>query len=190
VSRYQKCKTNLDFIEAKDGEWQWHKLDHMQVCTSIQTDNHASTSLLSFLQTGCPSCHPTNSVKALKAYTGLPTTTTTTTCSRYLSAERARPPLAGHGHGDGVSVISMSLYGAGRRYTMGAVRNAQLAPVAFPGWRLRFYVELSATKARYAAVPRAVLVRLRRLGAELVDAPADRLPPMMWRFTVCIACIP
>jgi len=39
----------------------------MQVCTSIQTDNHASTPPLSFLQAGCPSCHPTNSVKALKA---------------------------------------------------------------------------------------------------------------------------
>jgi len=39
----------------------------MQVCTSLQTDNHANTSLLSFLQAGCPSCHPTNSVKALKA---------------------------------------------------------------------------------------------------------------------------
>jgi len=39
----------------------------MQVCTSLQTDNHASTPLLSFLQAGCPSCHPTNSVKALKA---------------------------------------------------------------------------------------------------------------------------
>jgi len=39
----------------------------MQVCTSFQTDNHASTSPLSFLQAGCPSCHPTNSVKALKA---------------------------------------------------------------------------------------------------------------------------
>jgi len=38
----------------------------MQVCTSLQTDNHASTSPLSFLQAGCPSCHPTNSVKALK----------------------------------------------------------------------------------------------------------------------------
>jgi len=24
-------------------EWQWHQLDHMQiVCTSLQTDNHAS----------------------------------------------------------------------------------------------------------------------------------------------------
>ena len=31
------------------------------------TDNHASTSPLSFLQAGCPSCCPTNSVKALKA---------------------------------------------------------------------------------------------------------------------------
>jgi len=39
----------------------------MQVCISLQTDNHACTPLLSFLQAGCPSCHPTNSVKALKA---------------------------------------------------------------------------------------------------------------------------
>jgi len=39
----------------------------VQVCTSLQTDNHASTSPLSFLQAGCPSCRPTNSVKALKA---------------------------------------------------------------------------------------------------------------------------
>ena len=39
----------------------------MQVCTSLQTDNHASTTRVSFLQAGCPSCRPTNSVKALKA---------------------------------------------------------------------------------------------------------------------------
>ena len=38
------------------------------VCTSLQTDNHASTQPLSFLQAGCPSCCPTNSIKALKAY--------------------------------------------------------------------------------------------------------------------------
>jgi len=43
VSQYQKGKTNLDFIEARDSEWQWHQLGHMQVCTSLQTDNHAST---------------------------------------------------------------------------------------------------------------------------------------------------
>ena len=33
-----------------------------QVCTSLQTDNHANTLPLSFLQTGCTSCRPTNSV--------------------------------------------------------------------------------------------------------------------------------
>jgi len=42
VSRYQKGKTNLDFTEARDSEWQWHQLGHMQVYTSLQTDNHAS----------------------------------------------------------------------------------------------------------------------------------------------------
>jgi len=46
VSRYQKGKTNLDFTGARDSEWQWHQLGHMQICTSLQTDNHASTSLL------------------------------------------------------------------------------------------------------------------------------------------------
>ena len=40
---YWKGKTNLDFTEARDSEWQWHQLGHMQVCTLLQTDNHAST---------------------------------------------------------------------------------------------------------------------------------------------------
>jgi len=48
VSRYQKGKTNLDFTEARDSEWQWHQLGHMQVCTSLQTYNQASTPSLSF----------------------------------------------------------------------------------------------------------------------------------------------
>jgi len=73
VSRYQKGKTNLDFTEAKDSEWQWHQLGHMQVCISLQTDNHASTPQLKFfyrpdaLPAAQPFCGPTNSVKALKA---------------------------------------------------------------------------------------------------------------------------
>jgi len=62
MSRYQKGKTSLDFTEARDSEWQWHQLGRMQVCNSLQTDNHASTPPLNFLQAGCPSCHPTNSV--------------------------------------------------------------------------------------------------------------------------------
>ena len=70
VSRYQKGKTNRDFTLARDSEWQWHQLGHMQVCTSLQTDNHASTPPLCFLQAGCPCCRPTNSVKALKGQHG------------------------------------------------------------------------------------------------------------------------
>jgi len=48
VSGYRKGKTNLGFTEARDSEWQWHQLGHIQVCTSLQTDNHASTPPLSF----------------------------------------------------------------------------------------------------------------------------------------------
>jgi len=66
VSHYQKDKINLDFTEASDSECQWHQLGHMQVCTLLQIDNHTSTPSL-FLQAGCPSCRPTNSVTALKA---------------------------------------------------------------------------------------------------------------------------
>jgi len=68
VSKYQKGKNNLDFTEARDSEWQWHQLGHMQVCTLLQTDNYASNSPLIFLQAGCPSCRQTNSisVKAVK----------------------------------------------------------------------------------------------------------------------------
>jgi len=55
VSRYQKGKTNLDSTEERDSEWQWHQLGHMQVCISLQTDNHASIPPFSFLQAGCPS---------------------------------------------------------------------------------------------------------------------------------------
>jgi len=68
VSLYQKGKTNLDFTEARDSEWQWNPLGHMQVCTSFQTDNHASTPPLNFLQAGCRSCRPTNSVNTLKTF--------------------------------------------------------------------------------------------------------------------------
>jgi len=54
VSRYQKGKTNLDF----DSEWQWHLLGNMQVCTSLQTDNLASTSPLSFFTGRMPFLPP------------------------------------------------------------------------------------------------------------------------------------
>jgi len=58
VSRYQKGKTNLDFAEARDSDWQWHQLGQMQVCTSLQTDNHASTPQLSFFKGQMPFLPP------------------------------------------------------------------------------------------------------------------------------------
>ena len=58
VSRYQKGKTNLDFTGARDSEWQWHQLGHMQVCTSLQIDNHANTPPLSFFTGRMPFLPP------------------------------------------------------------------------------------------------------------------------------------
>jgi len=65
MSRYQKGKTNLDFTEARDMNgsgisWAICKSAHHS--RLINTPAHSV-----FLQAGCPSCHPTNSVKALKA---------------------------------------------------------------------------------------------------------------------------
>jgi len=61
-SRYQKGKTRLDFTEARGSEWQWHQLGHMQVCTSLQTDNHANTSPLVFYRPAAlPAAQPTAS---------------------------------------------------------------------------------------------------------------------------------
>jgi len=57
----RKEKASLDLNKARDDGilgWQWHQLDHMQtLCTSLQTDNHASTlSLICvYLQAGCSS---------------------------------------------------------------------------------------------------------------------------------------
>jgi len=58
VSQYQKGKTNLDFTEARDSEWQWHQLGYMQVCISLQTDNHASTPPLKYFTGRMPFLPP------------------------------------------------------------------------------------------------------------------------------------
>lgn len=98
------------------------------------------------------------------------------------------------------------LYGDDPRYTIGAIRNAQLLPVVFPGWRLRVYVHRSTSHSEtssslslllsnfgstLAAVPQLVLDRLTDLGAELVYVDATdsssiayQLAPMLWRFLV------
>ena len=66
VSQYQKGKTNLDFAEAKDSEWHWHQLGYMQVCISLQTDNHASTPPLSFFAYWMPFLPPNQQHQSTK----------------------------------------------------------------------------------------------------------------------------
>jgi len=61
VSQYQKGKTNLDFIEARDSEWQWHQLDHMQVCTSLQTDSQQPATQVFYRPDALPAAQPTAS---------------------------------------------------------------------------------------------------------------------------------
>ena len=40
VGRYQKGKTNLDFTEARDSEWQWHQLG---ICKSAPRSREITT---------------------------------------------------------------------------------------------------------------------------------------------------
>jgi len=48
----------VDFTEARDSEWQWHELGRMLVCTSLQTDDHASTPTLKFFAGRMPFLPP------------------------------------------------------------------------------------------------------------------------------------
>ena len=83
-------------------------------------------------------------------------------------------------------VISYSLYGKNTKYTFGAVRNALLAPVHFPGWMVRFYLEKPTNKYLFGEVPSYIISKLKQSGAELIYiSPSDvKLPPMVWRFFV------
>jgi len=71
VSRYRKGKTNLDSTEARDSEWQWHQLDRMQVCISLEIDNHASTPPLKIFTGRMPFLPPKQQRKAAGRATNL-----------------------------------------------------------------------------------------------------------------------
>lgn len=75
-------------------------------------------------------------------------------------------------------VISFGLYGSKPKYTQGAVRNAELAKVYFPGWVCRFYVT--------SDVPKDILDKLKALGSEIYDIPTGMgyTSGMFWRFMV------
>lgn len=74
-------------------------------------------------------------------------------------------------------IISFSLWGKSRLYCLGALANAKLAQVLFPGWRCRFYVADD--------VPQRIVDDLIALGAEIVHKPASLgFVGLFWRFEV------
>lgn len=75
-------------------------------------------------------------------------------------------------------VISFGLYGSNEKYTTGAIRNAELAKIYFPGWVCRYYIT--------SDVPLGVIDALKELGAEIEDIPSGMgySSGMFWRFIV------
>ena len=64
VGRYQKDKPFWILLKQEITGWQWHQLNHMQIiCTSLQTDNHGSTSSLHifYRPDALPAAQPTAS---------------------------------------------------------------------------------------------------------------------------------
>ena len=79
-----------------------------------------------------------------------------------------------------VRVISFGLYGSIEKYTLGAIRNTELAKIYFPGWTCRFYCT--------SDVPKGVIETLSRNGAEIVSVPDGEgyISGMFWRFLVAV----
>ena len=79
-----------------------------------------------------------------------------------------------------IRVIAYGLYGAKERYTVGAIRNAELAPLVFPTWTVRIYLDHT--------VPSSVVKLLELRGAQLkFMGPSDfqgTSRGKFWRFVV------
>jgi len=56
----------------QEPERQWYQLGHMQVCTSLQTVNHASTSLLKFFTGRMPFLPPNQQCQSTEGNGCLP----------------------------------------------------------------------------------------------------------------------
>jgi len=75
-------------------------------------------------------------------------------------------------------VVSYGLYGSNPKYTVGAIRNAELVKVWFPGWVARFYCDNT--------VPANIIKTLKDLDAEIVTISDIKggIAGMFWRFLV------
>ncbi len=75
-----------------------------------------------------------------------------------------------------MKIIAFSLWGDGPQYTVGAIRNAELAKTIFPGWICRFYIGQSTPEETIKELEAFDNVQVVRM-----DVPGD-LTGMFWRF--------
>ncbi|MBY6266395.1 hypothetical protein EI613_31525 (plasmid) [Azospirillum sp. 412522] len=81
--------------------------------------------------------------------------------------------LSGRGGSGRTRLISMSVWGDQPMYWEGVLENARIAPVIYPGWRLRIYTDTENAFTREA----------ERLGAEIrVMRNRGGIHGMFWRF--------
>jgi hypothetical protein len=75
-----------------------------------------------------------------------------------------------------VSIISFSVYGANPMYTVGMLRNIELAETIYPGWHVNVYHDMS--------VPQKYIDVYKKYDhVTTVDMTDSGLPGMFWRFT-------
>ncbi len=75
-----------------------------------------------------------------------------------------------------MKAICYSLWGKDPKYTIGAVRNAELAKKIYPGWESRFYCGTS--------VPSDIIDQLRDLDANVIMmSESGNWSGMFWRFS-------
>jgi hypothetical protein len=70
--------------------------------------------------------------------------------------------------------LSFSLWGSEKIYTVGAIRNAELAREVYKGWKVIVYFDNT--------VPNEVIEELRVLGVVLVDMTNSDIYGLFWRF--------
>ncbi|ELT90983.1 hypothetical protein CAPTEDRAFT_222571 [Capitella teleta] len=101
------------------------------------------------------------------------------TLKRYVKYKKDPPVVA-----DPSKMIAMSLYGSNPLDTMGAIRNAYLLPIFFPGWTLRVYVADPKSANASLVVPPRVISKLRSSGAQVayVNTSVLLMPPEQWSY--------
>ena len=85
---------------------------------------------------------------------------------------------------DGKKVIGFTLFGNQARWTYGAIQNARLAPLFYPGWTPRYFIEDPSVSKAPDAIKRFAR-KLESLNAEVRFMDYSKIKnPRAWRFAL------